>query len=223
MAHPFRPDLCAVVLTGGTGARLGGADKAALEVHGSTLLERALAATAAAGVVVVVGDEVPTSRTVHWTREHPPRGGPAAGLLAGMDVLAAHKGPVELTGQGRLVVVLAVDMARVTAATVDRLCAALEDLDRTSGPDRAAQDGVDGAVLVDDDGRRQVLCGVYRRDALERCRPPGGQHSGLAMRRLVAPLALTDVPALDGESLDVDTWEDLRRFDQDPRNGLRTL
>jgi molybdopterin-guanine dinucleotide biosynthesis protein A len=64
---PGRPlRLGAVVLAGGTGARLGGVDKAALEVDGVTLLERTLTATMAATEVVVVGPEVPTSRPVTW-------------------------------------------------------------------------------------------------------------------------------------------------------------
>ena len=37
---PF--DFCAVVLAGGTAARLGGADKASIELHGRTLLTHAL-------------------------------------------------------------------------------------------------------------------------------------------------------------------------------------
>ena len=60
-----------MVLAGGRAERLGGEDKAALDVGGATLLERALAAVAPARRVVVVGDERPTARPVLWTREHP--------------------------------------------------------------------------------------------------------------------------------------------------------
>src|SRR4051794_41937798 len=77
--------LGAVVLSGGTAVRMDGADKASIEVDGVSLLERALSATADAEEVVVVGDRVPTSRPVSWTREEPRSGGPAAGLLAGLD------------------------------------------------------------------------------------------------------------------------------------------
>ena len=76
-------ELAAVILAGGTGARLGGADKAAIEYAGTTLLERALAAAAAAVEVVVVADPAPTSRPVTFAREDPAYGGPVAGLLAG--------------------------------------------------------------------------------------------------------------------------------------------
>jgi len=192
VAAPGGPlGLAAVVLTGGTGTRLGGADKAALEVAGVSLLERALAATVAAAEVVVVGRPVPTSRPVTWTVEHPPSGGPAAGVLAGLD---------RLTGGPELVAVLAVDMPKVNSGTVARLTWAVE----------AATDA-DGAVLVDGDGRRQMLAAVYRVEALTAARPtgPGGAH-GLPMRRLVEGLRLVEVPTVGDEARDVDTWDDVR-------------
>ena len=188
--------LGAVVLTGGTGARLGGADKAGLEVGGVSLLERALAATVAAVEVVVVGAAVPTTRPVHWTREDPPGGGPAAGLLAGLRALAEQ-------GDLPLVVVLAVDMPRVTAATLARLTWAVE------------REPVDGALLVDHEGRRQLLCGVYRTAALLRAAPASREDEhGLPVRRLLGGLVLGEVAALEQEAADVDTWADLRALDR---------
>jgi molybdopterin-guanine dinucleotide biosynthesis protein A len=183
--------LAAVVLTGGTGTRLGGADKAALEVAGVSLLERALAATVAAAEVVVVGHPVPTSRPVTWALEDPPSGGPAAGLLAGVD---------RLKGDPDLVAVLAVDMPKVNPGTVARLTWAVE----------AAADA-DGAVLVGADGRRQVLAAVYRVSALVAARQPGpGTEHGLPLRRLVERLRLVEVPTVGDEARDVDTWDDVR-------------
>ena len=188
----------AVVLTGGTAARMDGADKAALEVGGTTLLERALTATAAASAVVVVGAPVPTSRPVTWTREQPAGGGPAAGLLAGLDALAT--GPL---APPALVAVLAVDMPRVSAATFDRLAGAVAA--STDGP------STDGALLVDGRGRRQLLCAVYRTAALQAARPADrAAENGLPVRRLVAALRLVEVAALPDEARDVYTWEDLR-------------
>jgi len=185
--------LGAVVLTGGTASRLGGRDKAALEVGGVTLLERALDAVRIADDTVVVGAPVPTSRPVTWTREDPPSGGPGAGLLAGLDAL---------TGTPQLVVVLAVDMPRVTSMTVDRLLGTL--LDALSG---ASWDGV---VLVDRTGRRQTLAAVYRVGALLAARPADrSSEPGLPVRRLVAGLRLLDVPEVGDESHDVDTPDDL--------------
>jgi molybdopterin-guanine dinucleotide biosynthesis protein A len=183
--------LGAVVLAGGTAARMGGVDKSAIELDGVTLLERALAATMSAVEVVVVGEQVPTTRPVTWTVEDPPRGGPAAGLLAGLDRFLVTPD---------LVAVLAVDMPRVTAGTVARLTAPVE-----SDP------GLDGAVLVDEEGRRQTLAAVYRHSALSAARPVElEQQHGLPMRRLVAPLRLAEVPAVAQETRDVDTWADVR-------------
>ena len=184
-----RGRLGAVVLTGGTAARMDGADKASIELAGVTLLERALAATFNAVEVVVVGEQVPTSRPVTWTREEPRSGGPAAGMLAGLD---------RFLRPPDLVQVLAVDMPRVTPGTFARL----ED---AVGPDD------DGALLVDAAGRRQLLCAVYRRAALERARPVNREEEhGLPMRRLLGPLTLVEVSAVGDEAQDVDTWADLR-------------
>lgn len=176
-----------ILLTGGTAARMDGADKAALEIGGRTLLEICLDAFLDADEVVVVGpDVVPTTRPVTTTREEPPHGGPVAGLLTGVDALLRTP---------RLVGVLAVDMPRVTAATFRRL--------------RAAAEGHDGAFLVDGDDRR-ALCGVVEATALARIRPGLEEQHAMALRALLADLELADVPALGDEARDVDTWEDLR-------------
>ena len=185
--------LGAVVLAGGTAVRMGGVDKASLDLDGVTLLERALAATGSATEVVVVGRQVPTSREVTWTVEDPPLGGPAAGLLAGLDRL----------GPGvELVMLLAVDMPKVNSGTVARLTWAVE-----------ADTAVDGAVLVDAEGRRQPLAAVYRVAALSAARPtdPTEQH-GLSVRRLIGDLRLVEVPTVGDEARDVDTWDDVRRL-----------
>jgi len=192
--------LGAVVLAGGTAARMGGVDKASIELDGVTLLERALAATMSAYEVVVVGRQVPTTRPVTWTIEDPASGGPAAGLLTGLDRFLVAPD---------LVVVLAVDMPRVHAGTVARLTWAVE-ADRT----------VDGAALATSDGRKQQLAAVYRHSALLTARPATYEEQhGLAMHRLVGPLRLVEVAAEGDEGQDIDTWDDLRRL-RDP--GCRT-
>jgi molybdopterin-guanine dinucleotide biosynthesis protein A len=178
-------ELGGIVLSGGSAARIQGADKASIEVAGVTLLEHALAALAEVPEVVVVGEQVPTSRPVSFVREDPPGGGPAAGLLAGLS---------GFPGRPRLVVVLAVDMPLVSAATVRRLMLSAAE---------------DGALLVDDSGRRQYLCAVYRTEALLAAAPAPEQQPGLAVRALVGSLRLAEVPALAGETQDLDTWDDL--------------
>lgn len=183
--------LAAVILSGGGGVRLGGVDKGSIEVHGRTLLEHALAATAEADEVVVVGPEVPTTRPVTWTIEEPAGGGPAAGLLAGLDALAVRPD---------LVCVLAVDMPRFSAATLDRL------VDVLTGDDEA-----DAVCLIDDEHRKQWLAAVYRYDALVAARPARREaEHGLPTGRLMLPLRILGVPAVDQEARDLDTWADLR-------------
>lgn len=179
-----------VVLAGGSAVRLQGADKASIEVAGVTLLEHVLGALADVPEVVVVGDEVPTSRPVTFLREEPAGGGPAAGLLAGLG--GFPRAP-------RLCVVLAVDLPLVTTATVQRL------RDRLEG----GETDVDGALLVDGGGRRQFLCAVYRTPSLLDAAPDQEEWHGLAVRRLVGRLRLAEVRAQDGEADDVDSWDDL--------------
>ena len=179
------PELGGIVLSGGGAVRIQGADKASIEVGGATLLEHALGALVDLPEVVVVGEQVPTSRPVTFVREDPPGGGPAAGLLAGL---------AGFPRQPRLVVVLAVDMPLVTAATVRRLVTASTE---------------DGALLVDSEGRRQYLCAVYASRALAEAAPPPGEEHGLAVRALVEALDLGEVAAVAGEALDIDTWDDL--------------
>ncbi len=178
---------CGVVLAGGTAARMDGIDKGAVELHGRTLLELAVDAFVDAGEVVVVAPEsVPTARPVTFVHEDPPRGGPVAGLLTGVDALLRR--PV-------LIGVLAVDMPRVTPATMRRL--------------REAAAGRDGAFLVDADGRRQ-LAGVLDAARLSGVRPGLEAQHGMALHRLLAPLDLAVVPAIGDEAIDIDSWADLR-------------
>ena len=171
-----------MILAGGTAVRLDGADKASLEHDGRTLLEHALAAVSQASEVVVVGEEVPTSRPVTFRREDPPFGGPAAGLLAGRAGLT----------RPRDTVVLAVDMPCVTEATIERLWAAVEDRD--------------GAVLLGEDGRRRLVLALA---AAAFDRAPSDAHD-LSIRAFTRDLDLAEVPSMGDEARGIDTWADLR-------------
>jgi molybdopterin-guanine dinucleotide biosynthesis protein A len=179
----------AVVLAGGRAARLGGADRASIEIAGRTLLQHTLDAVIDASEVVVVGHQVPTDRPVTFVVEDPRHGGPVAGLLTGRDALLRTFPTL---------VVLAVDMPRVTAATVRRL----HEAARRDG-------GRDGAVLVDPDGRRQLAL-VVDTARLDAVRPTRDEQHGAALRALLEPLDLVDVPAVGDEHRDIDSWADLR-------------
>ena len=187
-AQPSMSPFSAVVLAGGQGTRLGGVDKASVEIDGRTMLVHALDAVIDAAEVCVVGDPVPTERPVTFTVENPRHGGPAAGLLAGLDALVHPSSTIA---------VLAVDMPRLTTDTFRRLLEA------------AAANGVDGAVLCGVDGRRQLAM-VLDRARLESCRPSLEDRHNLPLHVLLAPLHLVTIPGADDEHRDVDTWTDLR-------------
>jgi molybdopterin-guanine dinucleotide biosynthesis protein A len=180
----------AIVLSGGTSRRLDGVDKADLDIGGTTLLERAVASVASAHRSIVVADPRPLTRTVIWTREEPPGTGPVAATAAG---LANAHSPV--------VVVIACDMPMVTADTIRRLRAALDN----PAPES------DAAMLVDENGRRQLLAAAYHRDALAAALDALGDPRNKSMRALVAPLRIVEVASVGAETLDCDTWEDVRR------------
>lgn len=181
--HPGPFD--AVVLAGGAGRRMGGVDKAELEVGGRRLLDRVLDAVAHARRTVVVGPERTTSRPVAWTREAEPGGGPAPALAAGLGLVEAPQ-----------VVVLAADLPHVTADVVDAL--------------RAAATG-DGAVLLDDSGREQPLISCWSTAAL-RGALAGRDLAGASLRSLLGGLQPASVPAGGSAAwLDCDTPDDLRR------------
>jgi molybdopterin-guanine dinucleotide biosynthesis protein A len=180
----------AIVLSGGTSRRLDGVDKADLDIGGATLLERAVASVASADRSIVVADPRPLKRSVTWTRESPPGGGPVAATAAGVAKVRAS-----------VVVVIACDMPMVTAGTIQRLRSALD----TSGPE------ADAAMLVDENGRRQLLAAAYHRDALGAALGALGDPRNQSMRALVAPMRVVEVASLGAEALDCDNWEDVRR------------
>jgi molybdopterin-guanine dinucleotide biosynthesis protein A len=176
----------AVVLAGGAARRLGGVDKPGLRLGAFTLLDRALFATGAAKPLVAVGPERPTERTVRWCREEPAGGGPVAALAAGLADLPAD---IE-------VAVLAADLAEIGPDTVTGLRFAL-----------ARNPEADGALLVDANGRRQWLTGVWKINALRAALP--AEPAGAALHAVLGRLRVVEVPARAGEAMDVDTPEDL--------------
>jgi len=170
----------AVVLAGGRGVRLGGVDKALIEIGDVTLLDRALAAVAAADRIVAVGPRRRADLRVRWVREEPPGAGPVHALGAGLEHVAAD-----------LVVVLAVDHPLVTQATITSI------LD--------AAHGHDGGVICDPAGHMQPLVGAYRRSILQDRIGALDRTEDAAMRELVIGLDLASV--LDaGAAMDCDTW-----------------
>jgi molybdopterin-guanine dinucleotide biosynthesis protein A len=171
----------AVVLAGGGGTRLGGVDKALVEIGEMSLLDRALAAVRAADGIVAVGPRRRSDLRVRWVQEEPSGAGPVHALAAGLEYVAAD-----------VVVVLAVDHPLVTEATV----ASILDAAR----------GRDGAVVCDATGHLQPLVGAYRREVLQERISALDRTEDAAVRELVIGLDLAAV--LDaGAAMDCDTWE----------------
>jgi len=194
--------MAAVVLAGGGAKRMGGATKPVRRVGGVALLARVLAASAAATPRVVVGplELVPLlPRGVSLTQENPPGGGPVAATAAGVGLIS---GAIDDETQ---IAVLAADLPFLTPSTVDAIAEA------------AAGEGYDAAVLVDDTGRPQWLCGVWRARALTARLSELGDPAGHGMRDLVTGLRVARVQsaiAAPPPWFDCDTEDDLRRAEE---------
>ena len=183
----------AVVLSGGAGRRLGGVDKPALAVGGRPMRDRVLAAAAGAGAApcVVVGPSGDLPPGVLATRESPPGGGPVAAAAAGLTMLPADVETVAL---------LAADLPLLTPSALGTL--------------RDAVSTADGALFVDGDGRRQLLCGVWQVSAVRRALAALGEPAGASMRALLRGLTAVEVAwAASGPPpwFDCDTDDDVRR------------
>jgi molybdopterin-guanine dinucleotide biosynthesis protein A len=178
----------AILLTGGSARRLGGKDKPALDVGGVPLAARVAKAAAGAHRLIVVGPAPDGFVPDVLTREEPAGGGPVAALAAGITQVSAD-----------FVAVLAGDLPFLTAGVVDRLHAAVAALDV--------------ALLVDDDGRDQLLCAVWRTGVL---RSVLAGRSGGSVRALLAAVPPERVERLAATRsadpppwFDCDTEEDL--------------
>ena len=174
----------AIVVAGGAASRLGGADKAAVEVDGVTLLDRAVGAARHAERTVVVGPRRPTQRPVIWTQEDPPGGGPVAAIAAGIKQVREF-----------WCLVLAADLPWIGPAVPLLLTSASEH---------------DVAVLTRN-GRRNYLAAAWRTDALRAALDRLEQVASASMRQLIAGVSLADVPDERGWGLDCDTWDDIEQ------------
>lgn len=153
-----------ILLTGGASRRMG-TDKALVVVGGATLASRSAATLAAVcEPCVEVG---PGHSPLPSVREVPPGSGPLSAAVAGWWALRheeRHDGPV---------IVLAVDMPRVTPELLGLLAAAGDP----------AQ-----SVVPEAGGRLQPLCARYAGDAMERAAElvVAGERSMAALLQAVA-------------------------------------
>ncbi|GAA4678488.1 molybdenum cofactor guanylyltransferase [Phytohabitans rumicis] len=190
-------NVAAIVLAGGAGRRLGGVDKPALFVGRRSMLDRVLAASTIATQRIVVGSVGEVPPDVLTTVEDPPGGGPVAATAAGLALVEPWVD---------FVAVLAADLPFMS-----RMALGLLQLD-------VEFSGKDGAVFVDGDGRRQLLCGMWRvfllREAIKRLAERRGELAGASMRELVDGMTVQESRWKDRGPppwFDCDTEEDLRR------------
>lgn len=179
--------IAAIVPAGGAGRRMGGVDKAALNVGGVTLLDRVLrAARPVCDRLVVVGPARPTAVAgVEFVTEGEPGGGPVPAVRAGLAVSAACD----------VVLVVAGDLPLLTEAHLRALIGALDDPD------------VDAAAASSPGGVPNPLLAAYRAALLRSGLAGNGAGFGSAASRLLPPAtALVD---LGPATLNVNRPEDL--------------
>lgn len=172
------------MLAGGRSSRLGGRDKARLQLAGVALVDRVVSAARGCGAVrvIVVGDADVTARADEVVRETPRFAGPAAAVHAGLNRVSAAE-----------TLLLSCDLVNP-----DAVCAALS----------ARFNGHDG-VVIEEHGFRQWLAGRYRtdalRDAFARVAQPLADQS---LRSVLASLRLDGIRVRTRLSADIDTPDD---------------
>lgn len=176
----------AIVLAGGAARRLGGVDKAVLDVGGATMLDRVLAAAAPnVDELVIVGPPRPTSRAgVRFTLEDLPGRGPVPAVRAGL----------ALAPDADTVVVLAVDLPLLRDADVATLFSGLA--------------GADAAAAADHRGRPNPLLAAYRADLLRTTADRLGPGTAAA-QLLPADTVVVDLG--EAATLNVNRPDDLER------------
>jgi molybdopterin-guanine dinucleotide biosynthesis protein A len=178
----------AVVLAGGRARRLGGVDKAMVEIAGTTMLERVLAAAAPnCDELVVVGPSRHTAVAgVRFTIEPSPGGGPVPAVAAGLAEVP----------DADAAVVLAVDLPLLSAADITTLFVGLDD------------GTADAVAAVDHRGRPNPLLAAYRADVLRTVVQELGPNDAAA-RMLPEATAVVDLG--EAATLNVNQPDDLER------------
>jgi molybdopterin-guanine dinucleotide biosynthesis protein A len=175
----------AVVLAGGQARRLGGVDKAALEIGGVTMLDRVLAAVAPnCDTLVVVGPPRVTRAGVRFTMEAEPGGGPVPAVAAGL---------VEVPG-AEAVVLLAADLPLLGAEDIAQLLTGLDE--------------VEAVAAADHRGQPNPLLAAYRGEVLRTT--VSGLGAGAPAARMLPP-ATAVVDLGERGTLNVNRPEELER------------
>ena len=187
--------LGAVILAGGHGRRMGGADKASLFVHGTRFIDRLLAQLPYGTPTVAVS---PHRLGVPQVCESPLYGGPVAGIAAGAQALS-HCSELAL---------FAVD-APDSPQLLPRLRSALVSSTADAVLTRAA------------DGYLQPLCSLWRAPALHTQLESLPTTRNVSVRRLIRGANFIEIPGTGAER-DYDTRSELRELPAfTPHTALR--
>ncbi|MBM7369306.1 molybdenum cofactor guanylyltransferase [Gordonia hydrophobica] len=184
--------IAAIILAGGRASRLGGADKAAIDVDGRPLIDAAYAAVSGASPVIAVGPPSIARSGVIVVQEDPPFGGPVAGVATAITALADTDSPAETW-------LLACDLPRA-----ELIVAQLRDV--------PIPEDADGVILTDQTGREQWLAGRYRLSSLRSALDALPEVAGVSMRRLLAVMSIHTIADRVGATLDLDTWDDVEQY-----------
>ena len=197
--HGSESSFDAIVLAGGRGSRLGGIDKATLELAGERLVDRVVRASRIAGAaqIIVVGPDSAGSGADVVLRERPEFAGPLAGIAAGITAVTAP-----------WVWVLACDLEYP-----ERVCTVLGKDHVLAEPRSAAE--ADGTLLIDGTGRPQWLAASYRSAALaDACDNIGDEVVDAPVRRALQGLRLRELHVPTALAADIDTPESLAKARQ---------
>ena len=182
---PPLSSLTVTILAGGRGSRLGGVDKAALDLGGRPILEHMLAALGplAREIVIVANDDrLAVDSRFRVIRDPEPHAGVLPALLAALDAATSD-----------LMLLVACDMPFVSRSLVERLIELAADHD---------------AVVPKVDGYEQVMHAVYR---VEPCQAAVRTALERGRRRMIA--FLDDVDTLMVAESDLRALDpDLRSF-----------
>ncbi|MDO5049096.1 MAG: glycerate kinase [Actinomycetaceae bacterium] len=199
---PATPAQSAIILAGGSGQRLGGVSKSDLTIGGERFLDQIVRTLREDGIpdsrIVVVGpDSLRVPEGIALTFEDPPRGGPGAGIFAGLKFLGYED---VSSGADDLVLVTTCDAPFSASA-------------RRVLVDAVTATGADAAAVRDRSGVVQQLLAVYRVQGLLEAAQKAQRTHNRAVKKLVAGLNFVEVEVDPHVEIDVDTWEDLKRLE----------
>ena len=183
-------EFAAILLTGGSGRRLGGINKALLEVAGRSCFNHVLGALHSAQSVVVGGETIShQDPRLTFIREEPIGSGPVAAISAAL--------PLVIT---KYVAVVSVDVPLVMGAFEELL---------------SAWRPTDVALVASDGTHESYLVSLFDTDALRGAIAELSTTNNASVKSVLAHLSYRSVKVSNPDMLiDVDTREDLSRVEE---------